>query len=132
MADTAQGHCDQDRCEIDAIWHRVQQKPRIPDEAIEFFEQSGPANLVFQSQRRFHRYYSRGIAVLNQGGTLLGVYTKDVSRDGIGFLSPIELAPQERLELHIAGVPRRRIEITRCRNLAERCFECGAVFVSAE
>ena len=123
---------EQDFCEIDEIWRVAWPKAHLPETATDFFDQSGPANLVFQSQRRFHRFYARGKAVLDRGGTHLGVFTKDVSRDGLGFLSPVELARHERLELHIEGAPQRLIEVTRCRRVAERCYDCGANFIAAQ
>jgi hypothetical protein len=123
---------EQDFCEIDETWRVVALKTRLPETATNFFDQSGPANLVFQSQRRFHRFYSRGKAVLNRDGTHLGIFTKDISRDGLGFLSPVELTCHERLDLHVAGAPQRIIEVTRCRRVDERCYDCGAIFVAAQ
>jgi hypothetical protein len=121
---------EQNFCEIDEIWRVAAPKTHLPNSAADFFDQSGPANLVFRSQRRFHRFFARGKAVLDRDGAYLGIFTKDVSRDGLGFLSPVELTPHEKLDLHIVGAPQRIVEITRCRRVADRCYDCGANFVA--
>jgi hypothetical protein len=67
----------------------------------------------------------RGKAVLKRGGTTLGIYTVDLSRQGIGILSPVPLLPKERVQVQLAAV-KLTLEIARCRRLGDNCFLCGA------
>ena len=69
----------------------------------------------------------RGKAVLKRGESLHGTYTKDVSRQGVGFLSPVPLLPKERVKLRVAATE-LSLEVTRCRRVDPGCFECGARF----
>ena len=87
----------------------------------------GPAPLCAKNQRHFHRYFMRGKAILKRGTTTFGTYTKDVSRQGVGFLSPVQLMPKERVNLRLP-VAELGLEITRCRRIDEGCFECGGRF----
>jgi hypothetical protein len=84
--------------------------------------------LVPQSKRRFARATLRTIAILKHGESVHAVYTKDLSRLGIGFLAPLNLLPRQQIRL---SLPSRRdlpMRVTRCRRLGPRCFECGATF----
>jgi hypothetical protein len=70
----------------------------------------------------------RGKAVLKRGSTLIGSYTKDVSRQGVAFLTPVPLLPKERVKLQVPSAE-LGLEVTRCRRIEPACFECGARFV---
>ncbi len=69
----------------------------------------------------------RGKAVLKRSAKLLGVYTKDVSRQGVAFLSPVPLLPKERVKLQLPAIE-LSLEVTRCRRIEAACFECGGKF----
>jgi len=75
------------------------------------------------------RFYLRSQAILQRGETYMGVYTADASRQGLCFLSPIQLLPKERCRIRLPKTKDFQVEIVRCRRLDEACYECGAIFV---
>ena len=81
------------------------------------------------SKRSYHRFYLRGRAIVKHKDMLLGAYTKDVSRQGIGFLSPVQLMPMEQIGVQLPNGAEYSLEVTRCRRVDEGCFDCGAKFV---
>lgn len=95
----------------------------------DFLEKRGPMPMHFENKRSFHRYYMRGKAILNRGEANFGVYTKDVSRQGIGLLSPVQLLPLEKIRLELADGSVLNLEVSRCRRLEKGCFDCGTRFV---
>jgi hypothetical protein len=117
------------RSPIEVAWEKTECKVQLPEPEADYLALKGPRPQCFGSHRRFHRFYFRGKAIVERQGVLLGVYTKDISRQGIGFLSPLELMPQERIQLRAVGANSLDLTVTRCHRLAEQCFECGAKFV---
>jgi len=114
---------------IDPAWEGTDAKVQLPEALREtFFSPQGPLPTHFENKRQYHRYYLRGKAVLKRGDQVLGTYTKDVSRQGVGFYSPVQLLPKERVQLRLPTVE-LSLEVTRCRRIAKDCFECGARFV---
>ena len=113
---------------IDELWETAAAKVALP-EALkgEYFAVRGAEPVFHDNRRSFHRYYMRGKAVLNRGKKLLGVYTKDVSRQGVAFLSPVPLLPKERVKLQLPTVE-LSLDVTRCRRIEAACFECGGKF----
>ena len=110
------------------LWDATPSKVELPDAVRpEYFNAQGPAPLFHDNRRTFHRYFMRGKAVLKRGETMIGTYTKDVSRQGVGFLSPVALLPKERVKLRVPATE-LSLEVTRCRRLDPKCFECGARF----
>jgi len=116
---------------LDALWESTSAKVVLPESiATAFFEAHGPERLFYDNRRCYHRFHMRGKAVLKRGRSLLDAYTKDISRLGVGFLSPVPLLPRERVKLRIAAAE-LSVEVMRCRRIDARCFECGAKFVFA-
>ena len=94
---------------IEDLWESASAKVRLPEPLSEqFFAPRGPMPVFHDNRRSYHRYYMRGKSLLKRGETTLGVYTIDVSRQGVGFLSPVPLLPKERIELRLAN---RRAEL---------------------
>jgi PilZ domain len=113
---------------MDDLWQATTAKAELPDALKqEFFAAHGLESPFQDNQRSYHRHFMRGKAVLKRGTTLLGVYTKDVSRQGVAFLSPVALLPKERVKLRLP-VAELSLEVTRCRRMDQNCFECGANF----
>ena len=119
--------CD---CEIDlpATWRN-------------FFGESGAMPACAGDSRRFPRVYTRSKGALEcrqslpgrpRSGGWHGIFTKNVSRQGLGFLHSQQLFPCERMRILLAdGVP-RAIEVVCCRRIQPRCYEIGARFIAAE
>jgi hypothetical protein len=112
---------------IEELWESAAIKVRLSDSLREFMEQQGAMPIYHDNRRAYHRYFMRGKAVVLRGGATLAAYTKDVSRQGIGFLSPVQLLPRERVRLHLPKA-QLSLEIARCRRVDQGCFECGARF----
>jgi hypothetical protein len=93
----------------------------------DFFAARGPEPVRHDNKRSYHRYYMRGKAVLKRGQSMIGIYTKDVSRQGIAFLSPVSLLPKERVKMRLAAAE-LSLEVTRCRRVDTAHYECGARF----
>ena len=104
-------------------------KPRLPDEMNDFFDQHGSMRARPGCRRAYVRFYLRSKAILQRGETHLGVYTADASRQGLRFLSPIQLLPKERCRIQLPNTKEFQIEIVRCRRLEDTCYDCGAIFV---
>lgn len=106
-----------------------------------FFDESGAMPTCVGDTRRFPRFYARGKGALESRQSLpgklrpvqwRGIYTKNVSREGLGFLHSEQLFPRERMRVLLAdGVP-REIEIACCRRIQRRCYEIGARFIVAD
>lgn len=113
---------------IDDLWECASAKVQLPEPLSKnFFGRSGAMPLWNENKRSYHRYYMRGKALLKRGNAVLGSYTKDVSRQGVGFLSPVQLMPKERVKLHLPTAE-LSLEVARCRRVDQACFECGARF----
>jgi hypothetical protein len=112
---------------MDELWAKVTAKVDPSQLAKDFFALHGPSPPMGHNNRAYHRHYMRGKAILKRGDTLIGTFTKDVSRQGIGFLSPVQLLPKERVKLQLP-VTELGLEVTRCSRLDKEFFECGARF----
>jgi hypothetical protein len=113
---------------IEALWESAASKVRLTESDQKmFFEQHGAMALFHDNRRAYHRYFMRGKAVVLRGDATLAGYTKDVSRQGIGFLSPVQLMPKERVKLRLPTA-QLSLEIARCRRVDQGCFECGGRF----
>jgi hypothetical protein len=113
---------------MDELWQATASRVELRDAARQaFFAVHGAGPLYYDNRRIYHRYYMRGKAVLKRGTSMHGTYTKDVSRQGVGFLSPVPLLPKERVKLRTAAAE-LSLEVTRCRRVDPGCFECGAKF----
>lgn len=113
------------------LWTTTDAKLELTDEEAEtFFEPSGPAPSYFDDRRGFHRFYLRSKGILKRGDATLGVYTTDISRQGIGFLSPWQLLPKERLSLLMPNGTEYEFRISRCLRLRTGCYACGGLFTA--
>ncbi|MEX2316456.1 MAG: PilZ domain-containing protein [Pirellulales bacterium] len=114
---------------IDDAWDAVEQKTRLPEQLEAFLASRGPTPLHFDSRRAFHRFFMRNKAILERRESRFAVYTKDISRQGIGILTPVQLLPKERVQLRLANGTDYSLEIARCRRVDVGCYECGTRFV---
>ena len=113
---------------MDELWDVTPAKVELPNSMKSgFFAAHGPAPLHYENKRSYHRYYMRTKAVLKRGELLFGTYTKDVSRQGVAFLSPVALLPKERVKLRVPAAE-LSLEVTRCRRIEPACYECGGRF----
>lgn len=113
---------------MDDLWEATPAKVELPDSLkSSFFGAQGPEPRFHDNKRCYHRYYMRNKAVLKRGQAMFGTYTKDVSRQGIAFFSPVPLMPKEHVKLRVPAAE-LNLEVTRCKRVDAHCFECGAKF----
>lgn len=109
----------------------------LPSAWQDYFEQSGVMPTFDGDGRRFPRFYARRKAALEHRQSLFakprpivwhGVYTKNISRQGLGFLHSEQLFPGERMRIVLSDDLLREIEVIHCRRIQRRCYEIGAKF----
>jgi hypothetical protein len=110
-------------------WDKVELKASLPDEMKDFYDQHGPVPARPGCRRAYIRFYLRGKGILQWNNTFFGVITADASRQGLRFMSPVQLLPKERCRIRLPKTKEFQIEIVRCRRVGEGCYECGAMFV---
>ncbi len=123
--------CRNEPCVIELHWDSATHQARLPEKFTDFFERHGTVRAREGCRRAYLRFYLRGQAIVDRRGDQLGVFTTDASRQGIGFLSPVQLLPKERCRIQLPKTKGFQIEVVRCRRIDERCYECGATFVLA-
>src|SRR5262249_23084401 len=120
---------DHDQKLMDELWEATTEKVELPESLkLSYFSAQGPGPVRYDNRRTYHRFFMRGKAVLKRGQATFGIVTKDISRQGVAFLSPVPLLPKERVKLRVPTAE-LSLEISRCRRVDEKCFECGARFV---
>jgi hypothetical protein len=113
---------------IDDLWEATSSKVQLSESISKrFFSVKGPTPTYYDNKRTYHRYFMRGKAVLKRGKCLFGSYTKDLSRQGVGFLSPVQLLPKELVKLRLPTTE-LSLEVARCRRLDQGCYDCGGRF----
>lgn len=121
--------CSHEPSLSELTWENAEYTTRLPDKFTDFFDRHGTVRAKEGCRRAYLRFYLRGQAIVDHGGAQLGVLTTDASRQGIGFLSPVQLLPKERCRIQLPKTKGFHIEVVRCRRIDERCYECGATFV---
>ncbi len=114
---------------ITLAWDKVAQTTQLPGKMRDFFDTHGKMPSYYDCRRAYSRFYLRGKAILRVRDEFFGVYTADASRQGLRFLAPIQLQDRERCRIRLPKTKEFQIEIVRCQQLDEFCFDCGAVFV---
>jgi len=114
---------------MQTTWDKVELKANLPDEMKGFYDQHGAVPARPGCGRAYLRFFLRGKGILQRKDTHLGVLTADASRQGLKFLSPVQLLPKERCRIRLPKTKEFQIEIVRCRRIEEGCYECGAMFV---
>jgi hypothetical protein len=118
-----------DQSLMQLAWEKIELKPCLPEEMKDFFDQHGAMPVHHGCRRAYHRFYLRGKGILHRQETYIGVFTADASRQGLRFISPVQLLPKERCHIRLPNTKNFQIEIVRCCRIADRCYECGAMFV---
>jgi hypothetical protein len=109
-------------------WSALASRVELPFSWQEFVAEAGVIKNRAHSRRKFVRVGLRQIAILSHDGQMHAAYTKNLSRIGLAFYSPVQLLPLAAIRVWILGHPEFQLTVRRCRRLQERCFECGAVF----
>jgi len=114
---------------LEKLWASTTLKAVLPVSSEEFFALTGPMEEKRDCRRAYERQYLRRRAVVNYEGESFGVYLQDCSRMGLGLISPIQFFPCQQIQICMDNRRIYELEIRRCRRLAERCYECGTIFI---
>ena len=110
----------------------------LPLEWKDYFEERGEVSSYVQDDRLSQRLKVRthGIAWFEsslpfrpRSADPIGIYTRDFSRNGTGFLSEFEIFPEECLRI-VLPTFWCRLQIRRSRRITSKCYEVGAALVS--
>jgi hypothetical protein len=106
---------------------------RLPPIWSNYFEETGESVPLPKDQRQNRRMKVRSLGLMVYEKPLpsvprepcpVGVYSKDFSRKGCGFLSPVPVYPEETVLL-ILPTFWLRLVICRCRRVGASCYEVG-------
>jgi hypothetical protein len=109
-------------------WEQLERRTQLLCSWRKYVRDNGAARICADSRRRFERIPLRAPAILYVAGEFSAAYAKDVSRTGVGFLSPVNLLPRQSVELQLMDGKILRLRVTRCRRLGPACYECGTLF----
>ena len=113
---------------IDQFWQTDPRTAQLPEELAESFARRGQLKPQYDERRRFTRFFLRGKAVLGRDNELCAIYTKDISRAGLGFYHYEQVFPLERLRVWLPNGSSPKVIVRRCRRIAEQCYECAVEF----
>lgn len=113
---------------IDGPWAKLRVRAELPCTEEAYFGASGATPTSPDSRRRYRRLRVRGRAAVQRGSEALGAYASDVSPGGIGFFSPVQLFPKEKVTVTIEDCEPMELTITRCRRVRQQCYSCGGTF----
>lgn len=108
-------------------WQTADDTATLPC-SVEEFLTDDREGLLGDSRRHHQRLDFRGRAILWHQGRKSGVYTLDLSPNGIAFYSPHQLFPKEQVKLTFEQGERLVLEIARCRRIRHNCYRCGGYF----
>src|SRR5215470_3437322 len=108
---------DDDQDVMQIAWDKVDLNANLPDEMTGFYDHHGAVPARPGCRRAYLRFFLRGKGILQRKDTYLGVLTADASRQGLKFLSQVQLLPKERCRIRLPKTKEFQIEIVRCRRV---------------
>lgn len=109
----------------------------LPEAWHDFFDRAGAIPSYPGDDRRFPRFYIRGRAAMafidalpgkSRDEVWHGIYTREISRDGLRLLHSEQLFPRERLQIIMPDGQTRVVEVARCRRVQQACYDVHARF----
>ena len=123
---------------LNDLFAQVQWDIQLPDELSDYFANNGEASMSFPTDERSNQRISIRTRALLWSEVALpfrprnsaphGIYTRDFSRTGSGFLSAIEFFPEEELRV-ILPTFWVRLRVARVRRLGNCCYEVGTTLL---
>ncbi len=110
-------------------WEVLPTRTKLPFRWELFVRQQQASWRFPNCRRRVPRTPMRSIAILVHAEKLYAVYTLDVSRQGIGFMAPLNLFPREKVWMELPGRRVVRLVVSRCKRMNDTCHWCGAEFL---
>lgn len=120
-----------DQNDLVPAWHEVDSRAALPVAPQEFLAKEGPTPVLPMSRRSFHRMHFRTTAVLRYQDEFHAGYLVDLSRSGVGLISPVQLLPAAELELWLPDGRHLNLRAIRCVRVAAHCYHCGAEFAKS-
>jgi PilZ domain len=117
-----------DSVTFDEAWTQLPVRAAVPSK--DYLEVTGPAPAHPNERRRFVRFRCRGRAILEKDAQSMAAYTADISRSGMGIISPVQLFPHERVQVTTVRQKLPMIVIW-CLRLGKDCYQCGCRFAGS-
>ena len=114
----------------DDTWNAAAVHAVLPQTTEEYFREAGATAMIDDTRRRHRRIRVRGRAIVFSKTNQCGVYTIDISPTGIGFFSPVQFLPKEKIEFYSNESEQIELQIRRCVRTAIDCYNCGGVFLN--
>ena len=109
----------------------------LPIEWTGYFDDRGEIASYANDERSNQRLKVRTHGVLAFDRTLpfcprskvpVGIYTRDFSKNGVGFLSPLQIYPAEQVRILLPTFW-VELEVMRARRITSKCYELGAKLI---
>lgn len=106
----------------------------LPLEWADYFQDRGEVASYADDERNNQRlkvrahgilWFEKGLPFCPRTKEPMGIYTRDFSRNGVGFLSPFQIYPDEQVRI-VLPTFWMQLEVVRARRITSRCFEIGA------
>lgn len=113
---------------IDVPWDDIATRAMLPCAEEDYFGTTGASPTSPDSRRRYRRIRARGQVAVQRGSNALAAYLVDISPAGVGFYSPVQMYPRERVIVSFEGYGALELQMTRCRKIRHQCYSCGGNF----
>ncbi len=122
---------------LESLIHSLDWQIQLPPIWADFFDEVGESGALANDERQNRRMKVRTLGVLHferqlpsipRTETSIGIYSRDFSRRGSGFVSPQQLYPQETVRL-ILPTFWLRLLICRSRRVGPACYEIGGELI---
>lgn len=121
-----------------ALIRAIDWRIRLPPEWDVFFHEKGIASSCHADPRRHQRmnvrtpgllWFERPLPAFPRDRSPVGIYTRDLSRRGLGLVTPMQLYPEEiiRAVLTTFWV---EVRVVSCRRVSEACYIAGTELIS--
>ncbi|WP_425399556.1 hypothetical protein [Aeoliella sp.] len=113
---------------VDALWKQAHSTVQLPPTMELHSPHAKSPPKIHTALHSFDWYKWQTRCILLCGETLFGILSRDLSRSGIGFYSPIEVRPGETAEVVLPSLRVLKIKSLHSTKLNDVCYECGACF----
>ena len=125
------------QAKLEQLLHSLNWNIEIPDEWSDYFEDTGRPAVFADDQRHNQRlkirtcgvmWFEKSLPIRPRSKEPFGIYTRDFSRQGTGFLSPCEIYPEEQVRI-VLPTFWVQVKVARTRRINSHCYEVGAVLL---
>lgn len=118
---------------LDSVIQQLNWQIQLPDSWSNFFQETGEYGVYANDERQNRRVKVRTVALMHyermlpsypRKSEIVGIYTRDFSRRGCGFVAAHQLFPCEIVRLLLPTLW-LRLEITRATRVGPACYVIG-------